>query len=332
MKRRSVLGLIMSCAALSVLGMASHPAGAQGKYPERTIRLVIPFAPGGENDIIGRIWAQKVASFLGGSIIADNRGGGGGSIGAAEVARAKPDGYTLLVGTTGTQIINPVAAKNPAYDPLKDFAAITLISGSSPSIALNPSVPAKTLQELIALIKASPGKFSYGSAGAGTFVHLTGELLRIRAGNIDLQHIPYKGNGPAIQDLIAGHIPMTVVILNSSVLAHHRAGRLRVITVLHEKRARTAPEIPTAVESGMPDMRAQLFSGIFAPAGTPQPVIDAVHQATVKAMSEGGLRKDLESAGAEAAVDSTPEKTARFVREETAKWTPIIRASGFRPD
>lgn len=332
MKRRSVLSLITGYAALSALGLAPHPAHAQGKYPERPIRLVIPFAPGGENDIIGRIWAQKVAPFLGGSIIVDNRGGGGGSIGAAEVARAKPDGYTLLVGTTGSQIINPVAAKNPVYDPLKDFAAVTLISVSSPSIALNPAVPAKTLQELIALIKASPGKFSYGSAGAGTFVHLTGELFRARAGNIDLQHVPYKGNGPAIQDLIAGHIPMAVVILNSSVLAHHRAGRLRIVAVFRDHRARTAPDIPTAIESGMPDIQAQLFSGIFVPAATPRPIIDALSQAAVKAMAEGGLRKDLETAGAEAAIDSTPDKTARFVREETAMWTPIIRASGFRPD
>jgi len=332
MKRRSLLGLGIGSLALSALGAAPRPADAQGKYPERPIRLVIPFAPAGETDLVGRIWAQKVAPFLGGSIVVDNRGGAGGSIGTAEVARAKPDGYTLLTGTTGTQIINPVAAKNPAYDPLKDFAAVTLISVTSPSIAVNPSVPAKTLQELIALIKASPGKFSYGSAGAGTFVHLTGELFRMQAGNLDLQHVPYKGNGPAIQDLIAGHIPMTVVLPNSSVLAHHRAGRLRIIAVMHDHRAKIAPDIPTAAESGMPDMRAQIFSGIFAPAGTPQPVIDALHQATAKAMAEGGLRKDLEAAGAEPALDSTPEKTARFVRDETATWAPIIRASGFRLD
>ena len=332
MKRRSVLGLVMGCAALSVLGLASHPAYAQGKYPERPIRLVIPFAPCGENDIIGRLWAQKVGAVLGGSIIVDNRGGAGGSIGAVEVARAKPDGYTLLVGTSGSQIINPVAAKHPAYDPLKDFAAVTLISVSSPSIALSPAVPAKTLQELIALIKASPGKFSYGSAGAGTFVHLTGELFRMKAGNLDLQHVPYKGGGAAVQDLIAGHIPMAVVIPSSSVLAHHRAGRLRIIAVFQDHRAKAAPDIPTAIESGIPDMRAQLFSAIFAPAGTPQLIIDALYQATAKAMAEGGLRKDLETAGAEVAVDSTPEKTTRFMREETAMWTPIIRASGFRPD
>lgn len=332
MKRRSLLGLGIGILALSVLGAAPRPAGAQGAYPARTIRLVIPFAPGGETDLIGRLWAQKVAPFAGGSIIVDNRGGGGGSIGATEVARAKPDGYTLLAGTTGTQIINPVAAKNPAYDPLKDFAAVTLVSITSASIAVNPSVPARTLQELIALIKASPGKFSYGSAGSGTFVHLAGELFRAQAGNLDLQHVPYKGGNPATQDLIAGHIPMQIVLPNSSVLAHHRAGRLRLVTVMHDSRAKIAPDIPTAMESGMPDLRAQIFSGIFVPAGTPQPVIDALHQATAKAMTEGGLRKDLEAAGAEAALDSTPEKAARFVRDETAKWTPIIRASGFRPD
>ena len=207
-----------------------------------------------------------------------------------------------------------------------------MISITSPAIAVHPSVPAKSLQELIALIKASPGKFSYGSAGSGTFVHLTGELFRIQAGNLDLQHIPYKGNGPAIQDLIAGHIPMTVLLPNSSVLAHHRAGRLRLIALLHDHRAKIAADIPTADESGVPGMHAQIFNGIFAPGGTPQPVIDALYQATAKAMAEGGLRKDLETAGAEPALDSTPEKTGRFVRDETAKWAPIIRASGFRLD
>ncbi len=330
MKRRGLWNL--PSAILLSLILAPQALFAQSRYPERPIRLVIPFAPGGENDIIGRIWAQKISSFLGGSILVDNRSGAGGSIGAMEVARAKPDGYTLLVGTTGSQIINPVAAKTAAYDPVKDFAAVTLVSVSSASIALNPAVPAKSLQELVALIKASPGKFSYGSAGAGTFVHLTGELFRVRAGNLDLQHVGYKGNGPAIQDLIAGHIPMAFVIVNSSVLAHHRAGRLRLVAVFHDHRARMAPDIPTAAESGMPDIHAQLFSAIFAPAGTPPRMIDAVYQANARAMAEGGLRQDLEAAGADVAIDFTPEKTARFVQDEIAMWTPVIRASGFRPD
>ncbi len=332
MNRRNLLGLAAACAVTLALGLHAAPLLAQGKYPERPIRLVVPFAPGGETDLIGRMWAQKVAPHLGGTIIVENKAGAGGTIGAAEVARAKPDGYTLLSGQTTTQVINPIAMAKPPYDPLKDFIPIGIVSTTPTSILVHPSVPAKNLQELIALVKANPGKYSFGSAGSGTITNLTGELFKVQAGGLDLQHIPYKGAGPGIQDLIAGHIPMFTPILSSTVLAHHRGGRLRILAVNSDARLKAAPDLPTSIESGMPGMRVQVFNAIFAPAGTPPAIIDALHQATVKAKAEESFRADLERAGAELTADSSPEKAASFIRDEIARWTPIIRATGFKID
>lgn len=310
----------------------THTAFAQGKYPERPIRLVVPFAPGGETDLIGRMWAQRVAPHLAGTIVVENKAGAGGSVGSAEVARARPDGYTLLSGQTTTHVINPIAMTNPPYDPLKDFVPIAVISTTPTSILVHPAVPARNLQELIALVKASPGKFSFGSAGSGTITNLTGELFKIQAGGLDLQHVPYKGAGPGIQDLIAGHIPMFTPILSSTVLAHHRGGRLRILAVNSDTRLKAAPDLPTSIESGMPGMRVQVFNAMFAPAGTPRAVIDALHQATVKAKADESFRTDLERAGAELVADSSPEKAAAFIRDEITRWTPIIKASGFKID
>jgi len=304
-------------------------AQAQEKYPDRPIRLVVPFAPGGETDLIGRMWAQKVAPHLGGSIVVDNRPGAGGAVGATEVARAKPDGYTLLAGTTTTQVINPAATASPPYDAVKDFMAIGIVSTTPTSIIVNPALPAKTLQELIALARANPGKYSYGSAGQGTITNLTGELFRRLAGGLDMVHIPYKGGGPAMQDLIAGHIPVLTPILSSTVIGHHRAGRARILAINSETRIKAAPDIPTAIESGLPDMKVVVFNAVFAPAGTPRAVIDTLYQATAKAKADPGFAADLERAGAEMVVDSTPESATQFIRDETARWTPIVKASGF---
>jgi tripartite-type tricarboxylate transporter receptor subunit TctC len=304
-------------------------ASAQEKFPERPVRLVVPFAPGGETDLIGRMWAQKVAPHLGAAVVVDNRPGAGGAVGATEVARAKPDGYTLLAGTTTTQVINPAASANPPYDALKDFAAIGILSTTPTCIVANPALPATTLQELIALVRAHPGKYSYGSAGQGTVTNLTGELFRRLAGGLDMVHIPYKGGGPAMQDLIAGHIPVLTPILSSTVIGHHRAGRARILAINSEARVKAAPDVPTAIESGLPDMKVVVFNAVFAPAGTPRAVIDALVQATAKAKADPGFAADLERAGAEMVRDSSPESATRFVRDEAARWTPIVRASGF---
>ena len=325
MRRRAVLIL-----GLVTVGLSPHAALAQGKYPDRPIRLVVPFPPGGETDLVGRLWALAAAPHLGGTIVVENKAGAGGAIGSTDVARAKPDGYTLLSGQTTTHVINPIAMAKPPYDALKDFAPIGVISTTPTTILVSPSVPASKLRELAALAKANPGKYSYGSAGSGTITNLTGELFKIQAGGLDIQHVPYKGGGPAIQDVIAGHIPMATLILSSTLLSHHRSGKLRILAVNSDERVRAAPDIPTAIESGIEGMRVQVFNAIFAPAGTPNEIVEALNQATVKAKSEAVLRDGLEKAGAELVADSSPEKAARYIREEIARWTPIVKASGFK--
>src|SRR5262249_5836511 len=211
----------------AALALAFAAAPAQEKYPDRPIRLVVPFAPGGETDIIGRLWAQKGTTHLGGSIVIENRPGGGGSVATAEVARAKPDGYTLLSGTTSTHVVNPVATSNPTYDPVRDFTPITVVSTTPTSMLVHPALPAKDLQALVAVIKASPGRYSYGSAGHGTMTNLTGELFKLLAGGLDPVHVPYKGGGPGLQDLLAGHIAGATMILSTTVVGPHRAAQLR---------------------------------------------------------------------------------------------------------
>jgi tripartite-type tricarboxylate transporter receptor subunit TctC len=257
----------------------------------------------------------------------ENKAGAGGAIGAAEVARARPDGYTLLLGTTTTQIINPAASPTPPYDALKDFALVGIVSITPTCIIVNPSLGVNSLQELAALVKANPGKYAYGSAGPGTITNLTGELFKLQAGKLDMQHVPYKGGGPAMQDLIAGHIPVITPIMSSAVLAQHRAGRARILAVNSDARLKAAPDIATALESGIPEMRVQVFNAVFVPAGTPRDALDILQQATARAKADAGFQQDIEKAGAEPFRNPDEQK---FLRDEVARWTPIIKATGFK--
>jgi tripartite-type tricarboxylate transporter receptor subunit TctC len=322
MKKRTFLGFGLAAAGLHAL-----PVGAQARYPDRPIRLVVPFAPGGDGDIMGRLWAKYAAPLVEGTIVVENKAGAGGAIGAGEVARARADGYTLLLGTTTTQIINPAASPNPPYDALKDFALVGMVSMNPTCIIVNPAVPAKSLKELVNLIKKDPGKYAYGSAGPGTITNLTGELFKLQAGRLEMQHVPYKGGGPAMQDLVAGHIPVITPILSSAVLAQHRAGKARILGVNSDNRLKAAPEIPTSVEAGIPDMRVQVFNGVFAPAATPREAVDVLRRATARLRADASFLQDLEKAGAEPFSAANEEK---FVSEEVARWTEVIKATGFK--
>jgi tripartite-type tricarboxylate transporter receptor subunit TctC len=313
-------------ALLLLLAFAALHAGAQG-YPDRPIRLVVPFAPGGETDLMGRMWAKHAAAQLGAAIVIDNKGGAGGAIGAAEVARAKADGYTLLAGTTTTQIINPAAMENPPYDPLKDFVAIGVLSVTPTCIVVGPAVGVSTLKDFISLIKSNPGKYSYGSAGPGTITNLTGELFKHEAGGLDLQHVPYRGSGPGLQDLIGGQLPAFTPIMSATVLAQHRAGRLRILAIASDERLGAAPEIPTAVEAGLPGLRVQVFNAIFAPAGTPPEVLAILRLATARTIADAEFRVEVEKAGAE--VFTAPGYEA-YIRQEATRWAPIVKALGFK--
>ena len=327
MNRRISLALALAAVAASAL---SFGALAQSQYPTKPIRVVVPFPPGGVVDTVGRMCVQRVSPSLG-TIVVDNRPGAGGVIGAGEVVRAQPDGHTLLIGNTSTQVLNPAVMRRPPYDPARDFVTVDIIAISATAIMVHPSLPARSLKALIAYAKANPGKLSYGSAGAGTLTHLAGEMFKQRAGGLRILHVPYKGVGLAATDLVSGYIPLLVANVTSHFLSLREAGKIRIVAVNAPARLKAAPDVPTASET-VPDMLAQLFTGIFAPAGTPRPIVDRISQATRKALAEGSFQKILIQSGVEPVLDSSPEKAQRFVDQEHARLIPVIKATGFKLD
>jgi tripartite-type tricarboxylate transporter receptor subunit TctC len=309
--------------ALLALSLVPLAASAQTKFPERPLRLVVPFAPGGVNDIVGRKYAQELTRVLGQNVIVENKGGASGSIGAADVARSKPDGHTLVIANTTTHVINQISMPNLSYHALKDFAPIAVIAVVPTGIAVHPSLPVKDLKHLIAFAKANPGKLSYGSAGTGSITNLTGELFKKLAGGLSIVHVPYKGAGPGLSDLVAGHIPMYTPTISPAPLTHHKAGRIRLLAVCADKRLQAAPDVATAIEAGLPDMVVYAFNAILTTAGSPKQTVDQLHQATLKLMAEADFQDFLRKAGAEPVTDSSPSKTTLFLQNEIKRWTPI---------
>jgi tripartite-type tricarboxylate transporter receptor subunit TctC len=323
MNRREVLA-----SGLSVLS-ATMLAPRSLAYPDRAIRLVVPFSPGGATDVVGRLWAEKMKPVLG-TVVTENRGGGGGVTGAAEAARAQPDGHTFLFGNTSTQVLIPAIMPNPPYDPLKDFIGIYILCNAPTSIVVHASVPARNLAELIAYAKANPGKLSYGSAGAGTVTNLAGELFKQLIGAPGIVHIPYKGAAPGVADLASGHIPMMTPNVGGPLLEFHRAGKVRILAVNAASRIKAAPDIPTSIEAGLPGMIAGNLNGLFAPAGVTQPIIERIAEATRQIMADADVQRILLASGFEPILDSGPEATRQFIGAELARWTPIIKATGFK--
>ena len=298
---------------------------AQSAFPDRAIRLVVPFAPGGDGDVMGRIWAKYAVALGGQNLFVDNKAGAGGVIGAAEVARAKPDGYTLLLGTSTTQIINPLASTAAPYDPLKDFVLVGMVSVNPTCIVVHPSLGVQSLAELTAYVKGKA--LSYGSAGQGTITNLTGELYKHLAGKLNIQHVPYKGGGPAMQDLIAGHVPIITPIMSSAVLAQHRAGKARILAVNSPARLKAAPEIPTAIESGMPEMNVQVFNAVFGPAGIPKDALEHLRGLSQKVLQDSAFVQEVEKSGAQVLNTDDPD---RFLRDEVTRWSRTIKEIGFK--
>jgi tripartite-type tricarboxylate transporter receptor subunit TctC len=328
MKRRDVLAL--GLAAMAAPALAPDWARSQGRYPERPIRLVIPYPPGGVYDATGRPWAEKVKTLLG-TIVVENIGGGGSSLGTAAVARAQPDGYTILLAGNSGLVINPIASTRSPYEPVKDFEPISILGLNPTAIEVHPSQPIKTLRELIDYAKANPGKLSYGSSGVGTVNHLIGELLKSQSGT-DIAHVPYRGAGPAMTDLISGHIPMLVQSVTGQVLEMHQSGKLRMLAVTSAARLPAAPDIPTVGEAGMPALAAQQFIGLFAPRGTPKAIVEQISDATRKAMADRDLQRMFVTSAFEPDLDSSPDKARRLLDTEIAKWTPVIKAIGLKLD
>jgi tripartite-type tricarboxylate transporter receptor subunit TctC len=320
--RMRIWNILVYAAAVVFGGFATAQAQT---YPNRPITLVIPFAPGGSTSVVGRGVADKMGDLLGEKVIVDNRPGAGGTVGTKAVAKSAPDGYTLLLGYTGTLAIGPSLFKNAGYDPRKDFAPIGMIGNAPNSLVVHPSFPAKSVAELIAYAKANPGKVNFGSAGAGTASHITGEYFARSAG-ITLVHVPYKGTGPAMTDLLGGHIPMAFAPIPASH-ANIAAGTLRGLAVTSTTRSSLLPEVPTIAESALPGFDASLYYGLVAPAGTPQPIIDKLNKALREALASDVVKKQLALDGTEITPGS-PEDYAAFIDKDEKKWAGLVKASG----
>jgi tripartite-type tricarboxylate transporter receptor subunit TctC len=328
MRRRDFMAL--GIAAVSARSFLAPRRALADNYPNRPIKLIIPFPPGGGFDAVGRPWAEKIQPFLG-TVVVENEGGGGSSLGASTVAHSAPDGYTLLLGGSSTHITEAILKTRPLYDPLKDLAPISDIAVSPFAIVVNPAVPANTLQELIDYDKANRGKLSYGHAGVGSLNELTGELFKSLAGLPDLVQVPYRGSGPATADCVAGQIPMVTPAVTGQLIQFHRTGKLRILAVTSPARLKAAPDLPTAVET-LPGMVSQQLIGLFAPAGTSRAIIDQVAKANHDALADPAYQAMLVETGFEPDADSSPEKFGERIEAEIAKWTPIVKTLGIKID
>jgi tripartite-type tricarboxylate transporter receptor subunit TctC len=315
-------------AASVALFWASPPAHA-ADYPTKPITLMIGFAPGGPSDVMARILTRKMEELLKQPLVIENRAGAGGSIAGAAVARAAPDGYTVLLATGSLLAINVSLYKNLGYDPEKDFEPITVIGTQTNVLYTHPSLPATSLAELIAYAKANPGKLSFGSGGNGTPAHLAGELLKIEA-KIEMTHVPFRGTGPALQAVIGGHVPMAYNP-PPPLLPHIQSGAIRAIAITTLKRTAAMPEVPTIAELGFPGFEATTWHALVAPAGTPPDVIATLHGAAVAALNDPDVRKALTDLGVDV-VANTPAEFRAYLKAEIPKWAAIVKASGAKVD
>jgi tripartite-type tricarboxylate transporter receptor subunit TctC len=313
-----------------VLPAVSRVASAQ-VYPARPIRLVIPFPPGGAFDAVGRPWADKMKPLLG-TVVVENMGGGGSSLGAAAVARARPDGYTILLGGTQTHVNEALLKTRPLYDPIKDLDPVAGVAANVLCIAVHSSVPVQSLRDLIAYAKANPGKLSYGHSGVGSIQHLAGELFKSLAGTPDIVQVPYRGTGPLITDLVSGQVPIGLPGVTGQVIEFHRAGKMRVLAVTALTRLVAAPELPTAAELGFPGMTVTGSIGLVAPAGTPLGIIEQIAQASRTVVAEPAFRRMLSDAGIEPMLESNPEKFRQALAADVTLWRPIVQALGLKID
>jgi len=317
----------LTLAAASALGLlALTPLAAQAQaFPTKAITIIVPFSAGGTTDILARVLGQFISKDLGQPVIIDNRAGAGGNIGTQLVARAAPDGHTILMGTVGTHAINQSLYPKLAFDPIKDFAPLTRVALVPNLLVANPAQPFKTVKELMAYAKANPGKVTFGSSGSGTSIHLSGELFKQMAG-VDLQHVAYKGSAPAVNDLLGNHIAIMFDNMPSAI-SHVKAGKLRPLAVTTAQRSPALPDVPTIAEAGVPGYEATSWFGLLAPAKTPAPVVAKLNAAILKALADPDVKNKLLEQGAEPAGE-TPAQFAAFIASETVKWGKIVKQSG----
>ena len=324
----TLMQLAKAALAATVLATAAAAAAA-ADYPSRPIRLIVPFSAGGTSDFLARTIAERLGGRLGQTVVVDNKPGAGGNIGSAAVAQAEPDGYTLLLGTVGTHAINSSLYKKMPFDAVKDFAPVTLVAAVPNMLVVHPSLPVKSVAELVELAKAKPGKLNFASSGNGSSIHLSGELFKTLAG-VDMTHVPYKGSGPAVADLLGGQVNMMFDNMPSS-LPHVKAGKVRALAVTSAKRSPAMPDLSTMAEAGIKGYDASAWFGILAPAGTPPAVVDRLNAEIVKVLHLPEVADRLSQQGA-VPTTSTPQEFAAYIRAETAKWAKVVKASGAQMD
>jgi tripartite-type tricarboxylate transporter receptor subunit TctC len=315
------------CALVALLLLAASPARAE--YPERPIRMVVPFPPGGPTDIFARLLAQGLTDRLGQQVVIDNKGGAGGNVGTEIVAKAKPDGYTLLFGTAATHGINISLYRNLPYDPVKDFEAIALV-GIVPQVLLGAPDQPDSVKGLIARLKAEPGKWSYGSAGNGTTNHLSGELFKKLAG-VDVTHVPYRGSGPAMQDLMAGRLAFMFGSFGPAT-TYVKDGKMRALAVSAPRRSAIEPDVPTLAEAGLPGLESSTWNVVVAPAGTPRAIVDRLNRTVNGILKEPAMDTRLRQLNMEPADDLSPAATKAFIEAEITKWRAVVELAGARID
>ena len=309
-------------AVLAAMAVAAT-VQAQAQFPDRPLRLIVPFAPGGNIDLTARTIAPGMSQVLGQPVVVDNRSGAGGRIGAEVAAKSAPDGYTLLLGSSGSLTINPVFGTNVSYDPLRDFTPTTLVSITPLVVTVHPSVPVKTIAALIALAKKQPGRLAVASAGIGSTTHIANEIFQIEAG-VKFIHVPFKGSGPALVDLVGGHADLMFDQLSTSS-PHIRAGRLRALALTTSKRSALLPEIPTIQEAGVRGYEVETWTGVFLPANAPKEIVARIWKAAYDTLAQPSVRESFERLGSEP-MRSTPEALATRMRNEIVKWTKVKQA------
>jgi tripartite-type tricarboxylate transporter receptor subunit TctC len=317
-------------ATIAATALAASATQAADTYPTRSIQLIIPFAAGGPTDIVGRIMGARMGQILGQTFVVEDRSGAGGNIGAEYVAKATPDGYTLLFATVSTNAINPGLYKHMPYDAVKDFTPVGRVGVTPTLLMVNPSIPATDVKSLVALLKANPGKYNYGSSGVGSILHLCGEEFKAMAG-VDIVHVPYKGSAPMDVDLLGGQISMAFDA-TPTALPMSLSGKVRALGAGMLKRLDAMKDLPTLDEQGLKGYECYTWNIILAPAGTPKPIVDKLNAAINESLDDPKVIDSLKKAGVDPTPGSTPATTADFVKTELAKWAPIIKASGAQVD
>ncbi len=322
--------LLVCLVVATGIGLSDAGDARAQAYPNHALKIVVPYPPGGPTDVLARLVAEKLSSMFAQSVIVESRpGGAGGTVGAKAVASADPDGYTLLISQVGALTISPSIYKSVDYELAKAFAPVALVAVSPQLLCVSPTLPVKSMAELLAYAKANPGKVNFGSAGAGTASHITGEYFAASAG-ITLVHIPYKGTGPALTDLLGGHIPMAFAPIPASH-PNVTAGKLRALAVTSTIRSSLMPDVPTMAEAGLPGFDASLYYGLAAPAGTPKPVIDKLNKALREALASDEVKRQLGADGTEI-TPGTPEDYAELIDKDEKKWSQLLKASGVAPE